>query len=237
MSEDLSDTFSVSPSLSSDALREHVGKLPAEREPGIKREPCNAERTKRCRHGAAEAACCTKRSKSSGCSLVSATRSGGGAGAPGVAGVAGTAGMGEAGEAGVAGTVGALTRTTGRAQGSEGPCGSRLGCGKSGERWRAPMGEGCGEETEEGMGEGGGEGWGGKALKRQLSEVESSSSEIPSSDVESSPRDSGPAHSRAWPGAMAGALARRRMRCSFCAPGGAPAAAVAAAAEAAAANA
>ena len=49
----------LSLSLSLSGPRVHAGELPAEREP-------SAESTKRCRHGATEEDCCTKRSKSSG---------------------------------------------------------------------------------------------------------------------------------------------------------------------------
>ena len=105
-------------SLSLSALRTHAGELPAERA----REP-SAESTKRCRHGETSEDCCTKRSRSSGCSLVSATRSGGGVGGGGVgggagaawaAGVEGAAGVaGAAGEAGAVGEAGLTAAATG----------------------------------------------------------------------------------------------------------------------------
>ena len=110
-------------SLSFSALRAHAGELPAERA----REP-SAESTKRCRHGETSEDCCTKRSRSSGCSLVSATRSGGGVGGGGVggggvgggagaawaAGVEGAAGVaGAAGEAGAVGEAGVTAAATG----------------------------------------------------------------------------------------------------------------------------
>jgi hypothetical protein len=187
------------------ALRVHAGELPAEREP-------SAESTKRCRHGATEEDCCTKRNRSSGCSLVSATRSGGGVGGGGVDGGAGaacTAGMegaagvaGAAGEVGAVGEVGVAVAATGVDGAGRREWPACLGGGARGEGRRAPMGEGWGErwgDMLERSDEGREEGCGGEGEKRQLSEVERqlseverSSSEIPSREVDSSPRESGP---------------------------------------------
>ena len=66
---------------------------------------------------------------------------------------------------------------------------------RPGRKLRSAGAEGWGEGWGEGLerSDAGREGGcGGEGVKRQLSEVERSSSEIPSSEVDSSPRESGP---------------------------------------------